>query len=70
MVRYQHTLYVLSCHFNSTSDNESVRQEFENYRQEDCDLTFYSYCQGGELMLQRWDNIDFDDGMVLLMDIS
>ena len=54
---------VLKClHCLSNSDNDTIRKEYENYRKDDCNFLLYGYCQGGELLLEKFVNIQFDHG--------
>ena len=49
----------------SNSDNDTIRKEFENYRKDDCHFLLYGYCQGGELLLEKLEDIQFDHGNLL-----
>lgn len=68
VVDYAPDWYVFKCclkmmtDFHTCSNNDTIRKEFENYRKDDCDFLLYGYCQGGELLLESFEDIHFDDG--------
>ena len=60
-------LLLLKCsrHCLSNSNNDTIRKEYENYRKDDCNFLLYGYCQGGELLLEKLVNIQFDHGKLI-----